>query len=148
MRLVTALLFSVLSFAAPSFNLPGDVVPKKYTADLTIDPSKDTFTGVVRIDVKLKTSTDHIWINAKDVTPIEASVDKKMARAEAVGNEFLDLALDSPVGPGHATITIRYQGKLDENSVVGPYRKEDRGRLVCVHHVHAHRRAARVSLLR
>ena len=39
-------------------------------------------------------------------------------------DEFLDFALDSAVGPGRVTISIRYQGKLDENSVVGPYRKK------------------------
>lgn len=124
MRFVTALLFSLLAAAAPTFYLPDDVAPKKYSIDLTIDPSKSTFEGTARIEVELKTSTSHIWINAKDITPVEASVGKRRAGAQAVGDEFLDLALDSPVGPGHTTITIRYQGKLDENSVVGPYRKK------------------------
>ncbi|HML18926.1 MAG TPA: M1 family aminopeptidase [Bryobacteraceae bacterium] len=124
MRLVTALLFSVISIAAPSFHLPDDILPRKYTVDLTIDPSKDTFEGVVRIDVEMKKSADHIWLNAKDITTLEASVGKQKARAEAVDDEFLDLALDSPAGPGRATISIRYQGKLDANSVVGPYRKK------------------------
>lgn len=110
--------------AAPSFNLPGDAVPKKYTVDLTIDPSKDTFDGKILIDVELKTSTDHIWINAKDLTPLEVSVGKQKAHAEPVDDEFFDLALDSPTGPGRTTISIRYQGKLDENAIVGPYRKK------------------------
>lgn len=124
MRFVTALLFSVISFAAPSFNLPGDVLPKKYTVDLTIDPSKATFEGVARIDVEIKTSTRDIWINAKDITPLDATVGKQKANARAVDDEFLDLELSAPVGTGHTTLTIRYQGKLDENSVVGPYRKK------------------------
>ena len=76
MRLILAFFFSILSFAAPSFTLPDDVVPKKYTVDLTIDPSKDSFDGQARIDVELKRSTNHIWINAKDLTPMEASVGK------------------------------------------------------------------------
>lgn len=124
MRLFLLLLCPLLAFAQPQFYLSSDVTPKKYTIDLTIDPSKPTFDGVARIDVELNTSSKHIWVNAKDLTPVEASVGQKKAHAEAVGGELLDLALDSPVGPGHALITIRYQGKLDEKSVVGPYRKK------------------------
>ncbi|HUA84386.1 MAG TPA: M1 family aminopeptidase [Bryobacteraceae bacterium] len=123
MRFVAALLCTAC-FAAPAFNLPDDVVPTKYTVDLTIDPSQPTFQGAIRIDVELRKSTAEIWLNAKDLAISEATVDDRNAAFELAGGEFLDLHPAAPVGPGRATISIRYEGKLDENSVVGPYRKK------------------------
>lgn len=110
--------------APPVFLLPDNVVPLKHTIELTIDPSRDTFTGWARIDVELQAPTSVIWVNAKDITPSEASVGSQKARATAVGGEFLAIELDSPAPPGRTTISIHYQGKLDDKSVVGPYRRK------------------------
>lgn len=118
----------VFSASPPAFLLPNDVVPLKHTVDLTIDPSQPSFAGTVRIEVELHTATKIIWVNGKEVVPETASVESggrtMDARAEAAGGEFIGLELGSPIGPGRATISIRYRGKLDENSVVGPYRKK------------------------
>jgi len=123
MRLAPFLIALAAVAQTPGFDLPDDVVPKKHTIDMTIDPGKDTFEGTARIEVELKKSTSVIWVNAKDLTPIEASAGKQKARAEAAGGEFIGLNLDSPAGPGPSTITIHYRGKLDEKAIVGPYRK-------------------------
>ncbi len=125
--------FLLLAFAAtlpaqPSFLLPDGVTPKKHIIELTIDPALNTFTGWSRIEVELTKSTATIWVNAKDLTPSESSVTYQghtiPARATPAGGEFLGLELDSPVGPGPATISIRYQGKLEETAVAGPYRNK------------------------
>jgi alanyl aminopeptidase len=108
----------------PVFLLPDNVVPLKHTIELTIDPSLDTFSGWARIQIELRASTSVIWVNAKDITPSEALVGSQKARARAVGGEFLAIELDSPAPPGRTTISIHYQGKLDEKSVVGPYRRK------------------------
>src|SRR5258706_11902571 len=110
MRPAFFLLCATAFAQTPEFLLPDDVVPKKHVIDMIIDPAKDTFEGTARIDVELKKSTSLIWINAKDVTPLEASVGKQRARAEAAGGEFIGLNLDPPAAPGATTITIRYQG--------------------------------------
>lgn len=124
MRL-TAFFCCAAAFAQPpSFLLPDDVVPKKHTIDMTIDPAKDTFEGTARIDVDLKKPASTIWLNAKDITPLEASIGKQKAKPETVGDEFIALHLDTPAHAGVVTISIRYQGKLDEKSIVGPYRKK------------------------
>src|SRR5580693_3396590 len=132
MRFITSLLLCSTSFAAlpppPAFLLPDDVVPRKHIIDVTIDPSKDNFDGRARIAVEQLTATSVIWLNAKDVIPKEASIEvggrTLPARAQAVAGEFLGLELDTPAGPGRATLSIHYQGRLDEKSVVGPYRKK------------------------
>ena len=128
MRFITVMLSSAIGFAAlpppPAFTLPDDVVPRKYTVDLTIDPSRATFDGEVRIDVELKKPVTVIWLNAKDISPSETTVGGKSVAAEAAAGEFIGIDLGSPAGPGRTTISIRYQGKLDDKSVVGPYRKQ------------------------
>jgi alanyl aminopeptidase len=123
MRLAALVLCSTAFAQPPAFLLPDDVIPKKHAIDMTIDPAKDTFDGTARIEVELKKSTSLIWINAKDITPLDASVGKQKARAEVAGGEFIALNLNSPAAPGATTITIRYQGKLDDKAIVGPYRK-------------------------
>ncbi len=108
----------------PAFLLPGDVVPLKHSIDMTIDPARDTFTGRAIIDVEIRKPLSVIWLNGKDIIPLDVTVGAKKARAEAVGEEFIGIALDSPMKPGRTTIDIRYRGKLDEKAIVGPYRKK------------------------
>jgi cytosol alanyl aminopeptidase len=99
--------------------------------ELTIDPAQDTFTGWSRIEVELTESTKTIWVNAKELTPQESSVTFQgrilPARATPAGGEFIGLELDSPIGPGRAAISIRYQAKLEEKAVAGPYRNKVAG---------------------
>ncbi len=121
-----------MSFAAlpppPAFLLPTDMTPKKSIVNLTIDPAQDTFTGTVRIDVELNVATNIFWVNGKDLVPLRATVEYAGrtigATAEAAGGEFIGLEIPTPIGPGKATISIRYQSRLDEKSVVGPYRRK------------------------
>jgi alanyl aminopeptidase len=114
--------------AQSAFTLPDDVIPKRHIIELTIDPTRDTFTGWAQIRVDLTKPTKTILVNAKDLTPTESSVTVNnlthATTATATGGEFIALALASQVGPGPATISIRYQGKLDETAVAGPYRNK------------------------
>jgi aminopeptidase N len=128
------LLFAAIAVALPpppAFLLPGDIAPLRHTIELTIDPNKPTFDGWARIDVDLKKRASVIWVNGKDLTPVEASVtvEGRMipARAENSGGEFIGLTLPAPVGPGPATISIRYRGRLDEKLVLGAYRRKVEG---------------------
>jgi cytosol alanyl aminopeptidase len=123
-RLFLLVLSACCCAGQPPFQLSDDVVPRKYTIDLVIDPSKTTFSGIARIEVELRRETDEIWLNGKDLLAGSVDVDGVAGRAEPVGGEFLDLQLDAPVGPGRFVIRMRYEGKLDEKSVVGPYRKK------------------------
>jgi len=112
-----------------SFTLPDDVIPKKHIVELTIDPARDTFTGWIQIEVNLTKPTAVIGLNAKNLT-VEASSIVWQGRAipaqADVGDETIHLLLPhlSTIGPGAATISIRYKGKLDETAIVGPYRNK------------------------
>src|ERR1700742_674760 len=113
-RSIFALLACAASLAAlpapPSFLLPDGVKPTKYTIELTIDPSLDTFSGVARIELDLSKATNIVWVNAKGLIPSEASIDWKgkstKAHAEASGEEFIGVETDALIGPGRATVTI------------------------------------------
>ncbi len=114
----------VYAAAQSNFLLPDDVKPRKYSLDLVIDPAKPTFTGMARIEVELAKETDEIRLNGKDLWVSSADVEGVAAHAEAVGNEFIDIHIDAPVGPGRLQLRLSYEGKLDDKSVVGPYRKK------------------------
>jgi alanyl aminopeptidase len=91
---------------------------------MTIDPDRDTFTGRATIEVEIKRPMTVIWLNGKDIVPLDVTVGSKKASAEAVGDEFIGIELDSPLKTGRTTIDIHYRGKLDEKAIVGPYRKK------------------------
>lgn len=124
-------IFAALLPAQPSFELPDGVTPKKHIIELTVDPSQDSFTGWSCIEVQLSKQTTTFWVNAKDLTPQQSSVTWQgrdiQARAATFGGEFISLELPSPIGPGPATISIRYTAKLPETSVAGPYRNKVAG---------------------
>jgi cytosol alanyl aminopeptidase len=126
--LLTLLALAATASAQPTFLLPDGVTPKKHIIELTIDPNLDTFSGWARIEVELSKSTNLLWVNAKDLEPQESSVTWQgrtlPARATPTGGEFMGLQLDSAIGPGVATISIRYKGKLEETAIVGPYRNK------------------------
>lgn len=119
-------LLSALS--SPAFLLPNGVIPKKHIIELTIDPNLDTFSGWARIQVEIAKPTKTLWVNAKNLAPRESTVlwqgSTIPAHASLAGGEFIGLDLDSPIGPGQATISIHYQGRLDETAIVGPYRNQ------------------------
>jgi cytosol alanyl aminopeptidase len=113
--------------AQPAFQLSDDVVPRHYAVDLTIDPSQPAFSGKVEIKLELKKPTRVIWLHGKDIIPDAAhagQTDRSFdASAEAVADEFI--RVDLPVTlSGTTTLVVNYHGKLDDKSVVGPYRRK------------------------
>ncbi len=112
-----------------SFTLPGDVIPRKHIVELTVDPSRDTFSGWAQIEVELAKPTPAVALNGKDLHVLDASIVWQgraiPAQASAEGETIhLRLPRLSPIGPGKATISIHYQGRLDERAIAGPYRNK------------------------
>ncbi len=114
-----------------AFTLGNDVIPKKHVVELTIDPDHDTFSGIAHIEVEIAKATPTISVNAKGLTPTESVITwqgRKIRAQTSVGEETITLTpWPSPIGPGPATISIRYQGKLDETAIAGPYRNKVAG---------------------
>lgn len=114
--------------ATPDFLLQKDAVPLKHTIEMTIDPSREQFTGLARIDIQVLRPQKIIWVNGKDLMVQEASVEfgKSTQKAKAVtaGGEFIGLELENPVPAGRAVVSIRYQAPLSDTAVAGPYRRQ------------------------
>ena len=71
MRELLLLTIASALFAAPqppAFRLPSDAVPVRYKLDLTLDPAKDAFSGVVTIDLQVRQATTVVWLTGATVT--------------------------------------------------------------------------------
>src|SRR5262245_19515536 len=58
----------------PEVELPEGVRPKHYSATLSIDPTKETFTGKITIDVETKSPTKVIWLHGRRLQVARATV--------------------------------------------------------------------------
>src|SRR5437016_6138162 len=87
----------LISAVPPTFQLPDAAIPRKHTVELTIDPSRETFEGRMRIDVELRAPVTEIWVNAKDLVVTSASLNETQRTVLAAGGEFIGLDLGAPV---------------------------------------------------
>ncbi|MGI9405704.1 MAG: M1 family metallopeptidase, partial [Hyphomicrobiaceae bacterium] len=143
-RLVTAavwLIFAAIAAPAsvlansapgPAEKLPAGVTPTRYQLSLDINPKTDRFSGEVRIGVTLEKPAKKIWFHGRglDVTKAFALT----SSGEAVAATFAEvgetgvasLNLRREIGPGTATLVIRYSAPFDR-SLVGLYKVESKG---------------------
>jgi alanyl aminopeptidase len=115
------------SLFGQSFYLSNDVIPRKETVQLTIDPARDAFEGTVEVDVELRAPTSIVWLNAKNLTIGSAFIVQggavRPARIVPSSGERIGIDGGQPLA-GFATIRIAYQGRLDDKGLAGPYRRK------------------------
>ncbi len=119
---------------APSARLPGDVVPRRYTLLLDVDPRKSTFTGTVTIAVEVVKQTSHVVIHARGPRVITATITSGTTTTDANVTtrstptahepDELVLSLPHPLALGQATITIAYEAPFAD-TLSGLYRVHD-----------------------
>ena len=121
---MTPALFLVL-LAAPRHTLPETILPVKHTMELTIDPAKETFSGIARIDIRMTGPQAEVWLNARDLTigdaHFEVAGKSIPAPTTMAGGEFVGLTPEKPLTARDATIVIRYSAPLSATSSTGPY---------------------------
>ena len=118
------------SLYCQSFYLSGDVVPRKESVQLTVDPARETIEGSVSIAVELLAPASIIWLNAKNLTIASGSVAQgEMTRAaKIIPGSGEHIGIDAGELPaGVATIRIAYQARLDDKALTGPYRRKVEG---------------------
>jgi alanyl aminopeptidase len=120
----------VRALAPRQFQLPDDISPTKYAVTLTVDPSRSTFEGEMRIELDARRSFDRLWLNAKGLTIKDATHTvggtSVQSSGSSVNDEFVGFAFGG--GPGPSSVTIHYQGRLDDKGLAGPYRRKVDGR--------------------
>jgi len=118
------------SLFSQSFYLSSDVIPRKETVLLTIDPARETFEGRVSIDVQLRAPASVIWLNAKDLAVGSVTITQggSVRAAKIVLGSHERIGIDAgELLTGSATIGVKYEGKLGDKSLVGPYRRKVEG---------------------
>jgi len=130
LRVLASWTLVVGSLPGQSFYLSDDVIPRKEAVQLTIDPSRGTFEGSVSIDVELRVPTSVIWLNAKNLTIGSATITHGKgidpARVIADTGERIGIDRGQPL-TGPASIQIAFQGRLDDKSLAGVYRRKVEG---------------------
>ena len=107
---------------APVARLGDSVVPTKYDIELTIDPSQETYSGNVSIDVQISEPTSTIWLHGKDLDVSEVYVmDSESNRIGASYEERLDsgvslLTLEQPAAAGAASIHFAYSAPFNTSA--------------------------------
>ena len=112
--------------SVPEFRLPDVARPTRYQLDLAIVPSEPAFKGDQVIRVELKKRLEVLWLNAKDLTIQQVQINTGGASQPVqwhASGEFLGIDFPRALGPGEVRIEIRYEGKLDDKSNVGVYRR-------------------------
>jgi alanyl aminopeptidase len=110
---VLGLAYSAVGAQAPGdYRLPAVAKPLAYELDLTIDPSEDTYSGVVRIDTEILRQTDMVHLHSVGLEISRASVGGAEAKLVGSGIEMVGLRLPSTRKPGRALIEIACKRRL------------------------------------
>jgi len=120
----------LLFAAAAAHARSDDVTPRRYRLELTLDPAREVFTGTLRLDIDIARRANSIVLDAKDLTILDSALESAGHRLDlthALEGENLRLQAEQSLGPGAATLVIRYTGLLNEKPLLGAYRKQFNG---------------------
>jgi cytosol alanyl aminopeptidase len=116
----------------PLGRLPNNVRPTAYTLDLDLDPTKNTFSGKVSIDIQVVQATDFIWLHGKDLTPTQVQI--STAEGDLIGqykqvddSGVVKLSFPAVIAQGKARINIEYSGSYSTR-LDGLYKITDGGK--------------------
>ena len=104
--------------AVPLGQLPRDVRPTHYALELTVVPSAERFSGLVRIDIVLDGRGDKFWLHGNELDVSEIAVETEAgeigARWEQVDRSgVVAVTPAQPIGPGTITLRVRWSAPLD-----------------------------------
>jgi len=93
----------------PKLRLGEDVLPVRYSVDLTLIPDEDTFSGVIEIDLDIRKPADVIWLNARSLTidhaNLIASGKTTVAKIQKGGEDFAGFVFSSAAPAGKSKLT-------------------------------------------
>lgn len=111
--------------------LPGDVVPRAYTLDLTVDPDQPRHHGVVRIDVDLRQPTRVLRLHATGLQVRSAVLQLKgqslRGQPRQRNTDVLDLRFAKLLPAGPATLVMAFAGRIDDKDSAGLFRQREGG---------------------
>lgn len=123
---------AVLQNEAPEGALPLLAQPTYYQLDLSIDPSRDHFSGQVKIDITLNQETDGIWLHGKDLRIKSTQLTTSAATARPVDyQQELDsgvarIDFGQTIPAGEISLSFDYEADFDRN-LSGLFKVEEQG---------------------
>jgi alanyl aminopeptidase len=117
----------------PALRLPTDVVPARYSLDLTLDPGKTEVSGVVTIELKVRKATGIVWLNQNGLIITSAKVEQASAKPVVKivpgGHDFVGFEFSQPLSVGEARLRVEFTGKVNLKAGAGIFlskRNDDR----------------------
>lgn len=124
---------TVRNSAPPIGQLGKIVAPTRYSVELSIDPSKDRFTGQVVIDVTLTEAQDAIWLHGKNLKvsevyltdPESRRIDATYAERQGSGVALVTLARNAAAGSAQLHFTYSAPFNTASNALFKSERNGD-----------------------
>jgi cytosol alanyl aminopeptidase len=111
---------------APALRLSGNASPARYRLFLSLDPTKDTFSGTIDIDLRVTRPTQSVWLHARDLdiksTALELNGKPVATRIDRGGADLLGITTDTPVA-GAPRLRIAFEGKVEPKNPRGIFRR-------------------------
>jgi len=136
MKSVFLLAFSGMLLAAPpppALRLPTDVVPARYNLELSLDPAKTDFSGVVTIELKVSKATSMLWLNQSGLTIGSATAEQAGSKPTVTvvpgGDDFVGFEFSQPLAVGAARLRLEFTGNVNLKAGAGIFlskRNDDR----------------------
>ncbi len=115
----------------PNLRLGNQVYPNRYSADLTLDPDKESFAGNIEIGITLREPISLMWLNGTDLEIQKATISRGpktfQAAVEPGGDDFVGLSWPQSMPEGEAVLNISYRGKVPNKNNQGLFRVEEAG---------------------
>jgi alanyl aminopeptidase len=128
LALSCAVLIAAPTGEVPKMRLGNSVLPRHYAVELTLEPGKDTFAGVVDIDIDVRQPQDTIWLNALEITIRDATVGGKAAKTIAGSAQVVGLSTGQLVPAGRTKLHIAYDGHISKKSSAGIFQLQEDNR--------------------
>lgn len=115
-----------LALDPPKLRLPDTTYPTRYEAELTLDPARDGFAGVVSIHLAARRATRIVWLHAVDIAVRSASFTQGgaayPAKVLAGSAPFVGFVLPVDLSPETSgVLRLEYEGKIDGARPQGIY---------------------------
>ena len=127
MRLFILLLAATAFAAPPSLRLPETSRPIRYQIELSLDPTKETYSGTVEIEIQVTKATSEIWLNAEGLQVKKAAIGGTEAKVEAQPHDFVGLIAAKELTPGKTKLRVEFDGKFDSRNSNGIFRMQEGG---------------------
>ncbi len=117
--------------APPTLRLPGNVRPIQQKLELTVDPSLQTFSGSVEIELEIRDELSVLWLNAAGLKVTSASLGRggamRPASIVAGGDDFVGFSTTTPLAPGAARLDAWFEGSVSRRDNEGVFAMQEGG---------------------